>query len=293
VGVWTTEVRTSISKTKLEKLYKKELEENSDNIDKAVEQVMNAYSKPGISPAVKKKIERKRRAMEEKKYMDKLQEEAEKEARAQKKTRKVPLEVKHKVVKLSPKKGQAAVEVTVVQFKEKEEHKFFEDASFTVLTTREVNTTEEAVEQGRRYEQRWSVEEYFNTFKSGMQSEEKAYETIEDFRRFAAIIGPLSAELNRWKDKLRTAREDRIDKYLSKEMIEKVNLACEKNKLEKVEGRSKMRALELALGYLGGYRKGSKYEIGKKILLRGLQEVEKVWEDYHIYKEMFEKETKK
>lgn len=106
------------------------------------------------------------------------------------KARTAQLAIRHATVRLSPPQGKAhlpVVEVQVVHAQEQGAERLIEPIDWWLITTLPVGSFEQAVEKIQWYAQRWNIEVFHRTLKSGCRIEDRRLEEASSLEACLAI----------------------------------------------------------------------------------------------------------
>lgn len=187
--------------------------------------------------------------------------------------RKAKVKVRYYKVRVLPpvgkKKRCAPIDLYVISVKEHGNVK--DKVDWKLLTNMTVESFEQALEKIKWYKQRWNIEVFFKTLKSGFGVEKSRLRHIERLKKFVAFASVMSWKVF-WLSKIsREAPEAKSDHCFTKEQ-KKMLVKLEKSaKGFKLRMNSKSGDFIVALAKLGGYlARKSDPPPGQIVLWRGL-----------------------
>jgi len=218
------------------------------------------------------------------------------------KKRKAEVEIKfaqcklqwHNRQKISYKNNSEGVKVTIIEVKEKT-HKGYKDEPplvWRLITTKKIETIEQAKEEIRIYEQRWRIEEYFKLLKSdGYNIESTELESGRSIRKLTLILMKASIKIQQ----LKAARTGQTNMQVG-DIFEPDEIECLESLNEEMSGNTEKQKNPHApknlawatwvIARLGGWKEfyTDKRPPGNKTLIWGMDKFEGVMIGYSIFK---------
>jgi hypothetical protein len=148
-------------------------------------------------------------------------------------------------------------------------------------------TVEEALEVVRKYRQRWPVEEYHLTLKSGCRIEGLQLETWEALQNALVLYAAVATRIVQLRDRSRREPEADARAVLGADECEVLRARCDPKK--KVKGILTLRQAVLWIGRLGGHlnRKGDGMP-GVRTLWKGLSDLDIMVQGYRLARRSLE-----
>ena len=143
--------------------------------------------------------------------------------------------------------------------------------SWTLLTNIPVESFQEAVEKVEWYKQRWNIEVYFKTLKSGFGVEEVRLRHIDRIKKYVSFMSVLAWRVF-WLSKVsREAPDAKADICFTKEQQKILVRMGEKKSKNKLTLKSSSQEFVRAVAKLGGYLgRNSDPPPGQIVIWRGL-----------------------
>lgn len=200
----------------------------------------------------------------------------------------------NKKQKVSYKNNPEGVEVTIIEVKEKV-HKGYKDEPplrWRLISTKNIETVEEAEEEIRIYVQRWKIEEYFKLLKSdGFNIESTELESGKSIRKLTLIIMKVSIKIQRLKAARSGTTEMQVRDVFNDEEIECLELVNEDMSGNTIKQQNPYNSSNLAwatwiIARLGGWKEfyNDKRPPGNKTLIWGMDKFDGIMIGYSIFK---------
>jgi len=196
--------------------------------------------------------------------------------------------------KVSYKNNSDGIWVTIIEVKEKK-HKGYKNEPLLIwrlITTKEIQTEEQAKEVIRIYEQRWRIEEFFKLLKSdGYNIESTELETGKSIRKLTLLLMKVSIKILR----LKAARDGTTDMEVTDEFNSN-EIACLEILNEELSGNTKKQMnpynpknlawATWVIARLGGWKEfyNATRPPGNKTLIWGMDKFEGIMIGYNILK---------
>jgi len=200
----------------------------------------------------------------------------------------------HRRQKVSFRNNPKGIEVTIIEVEEKihQGHKGEPPLIWRLITTKNIQTAEQAKEEIRIYGQRWRIEEYFKLLKSdGYNIESTELETGKSIRKLTLLLMKVSIKVQRLK-----AARDGTTQLQVADVFNAEEIECLESINEEVSGNTKKQLnphdpKNLAwatwiIARLGGWQEfyTNKRPPGNKTLMWGMDKFEGIMIGYSIYK---------
>jgi len=218
------------------------------------------------------------------------------------KKRKAEVEIKYakctlqwsKKQKVSYKNHPEGVEVTIIEVKEKVHKGYKEEPPliWRLITTKKIETAEEAKEEIRIYTQRWRIEEYFKMLKSdGYNIESTELESGISIRKLTLMIMKVSIKVQRLKAARNGTTDLQVRDVFNDKEVECLELINEEVSGDTIKQQNPYDPCNLAwatwiIARLGGWKEfyNDKRPPGNKTLIWGMDKFDGIMIGYSIFK---------
>jgi len=198
--------------------------------------------------------------------------------------------------KISHKNNPDGVEVSIIEVKEKTHNGYKDEPPLVwkLITTKKIETIEQAKEEIRIYEQRWRIEEYFKLLKSdGYNIESTELENGKSIRKLTLILMKASIKIQQLKAARSGQTKMRVADIFKAHEIECLEFLNEdmSGNTEKQKNPHDPKNLAWAtwiIARLGGWKEfyNAKRPPGNKTLIWGMDKFEGVMVGYSIFKKI-------
>lgn len=200
----------------------------------------------------------------------------------------------HRRQKVSYKNNPEGVEITIIEVKEKT-HKGYKDEPpliWRLISTKDIDNSEQAKEEIRIYAQRWRIEEYFKLLKSdGYNIESTELESGKSIRKLTLILMKVSIKIQQLKAARDGTTEMQVADIFNEKEIECLELINEDVSGNTIKQMNPHDPQNLAwatwiIARLGGWKEfyNNKRPPGHKTLIGGLYKFEGIMIGYSIFK---------
>lgn len=175
-------------------------------------------------------------------------------------------------------------QLNVVEVLEQSPPEGDEPVRWVLLTTLPVGTVDELIVVLDGYCQRWGIELYFKTLKSGLKIEDMKYETLTRYLVAFSMLTVVGWRVEYLKSTTRSDPDSSCDKYF--QTHEWMAVEAFRRRPAHPEKPPRMREFMISIAELGGYiHKSSQGDPGSKTIWRGLARFEIIVQAFDAFRE--------
>ena len=189
--------------------------------------------------------------------------------------------IRHARITLAPasksdkgRRGRKPLKLWAVYVRESDPPADVEPVEWMLLTTCEVQSTEDALHVVDYYRARWGIEVFHKIFKTGLRMEKDHLPDLASFQRLLAVMAPVASHIARWTHAARVCPEQLAAPHVEPETIDVLAEACRMHRLPLPEGPWTIGLVVLRIAQLGGYEPRRDGQPGWLVIWRGWRVLE-------------------